>query len=150
MHLSHNETPRLGGGRPADIQSSVPGCNGNSTKRIGQNYPHTNGVSLQVNEVLISTPPTVVEAVIVGWVLLLQRYQRDAFHTFTWGLGDAKDAILQSFPATDLELSRLSTVADLLATVRRVKSKDLDVEGSTTATLVLLDGTQEEVRNLAH
>ncbi|KAF2749753.1 nonribosomal peptide synthetase 6 [Sporormia fimetaria CBS 119925] len=95
------------------------------------------------NEVLIPVPPELLEAVLAGWVLMMQRYQRDTFHTFTWGLEESATNELQSVPAFDLKMSSITTIADLVDAVRRVRSKDILVQPTDT-TLTFNDGTKDE------
>ncbi|KAL6712229.1 Non-ribosomal peptide synthetase [Coniothyrium glycines] len=111
------------------------------------NVPATTHKSLETNEVHITLPSNsstenVLDNVLVAWTLLIQRYQRDVFHQFSWGVRDAtKSNDVQLIPALGLDLQNLRTTADLRAKISTLRSRSFDLAGST---LFLNDGTAEE------
>jgi hypothetical protein len=104
----------------------------------------------RVNEVLISIPPHLVDAVIAGWVLLVHRYQRDAFHSFTWGFKRSEEEFSHTISASDLDLLNIRTVADLLQAVQKVKPDGTPNENPTGSVFILNDGTANEVKWTYH
>ncbi|KAF2793291.1 nonribosomal peptide synthetase-like protein [Melanomma pulvis-pyrius CBS 109.77] len=149
-HINGNTIP------PTD-RVVEPQTNGDAyVKKNGEVKVQTNGLSTKPsetngtlslptlpNQVSIHILDTLVDSVIAGWILLVQRYQRDSFHNFTWGLADSGDSVVQTVATTELKLESVVTVADLLAVVRGVRSREIKVEG-TEPVLVLNDGTKDE------
>ncbi|KAF2729233.1 nonribosomal peptide synthetase 6 [Polyplosphaeria fusca] len=108
----------------------------------------TNGISRNLNETYISTPgghkaeDTFVK-IIAGWVLLLKRYQRDAFHQFSWKHQEATKWNFQSTSKFDLDNAH--RLEDIVDAVRRAQLGEVfDNELSPSASLFLNDGSTEE------
>ncbi|KAF1845025.1 nonribosomal peptide synthetase 6 [Cucurbitaria berberidis CBS 394.84] len=150
MHLpSGDHTVRFGGvpEEPVEVKVQSNGTvttqeNGTSTN--GTN--HTNGAVSQTNEVHISHPEdlaadAVLDTVLTAWTILIQRYQRDLFHQFTWALKDAGADKTQCIPTPDLDLLNQKVAGGLKAKLSDVRLKDINLE---KATISLNDGTKEE------
>jgi hypothetical protein len=85
-----------------------------------------------------------LDTLLASWTLLLQRYQRDAFHKFTWGPADSSRDLVECIETECLELLKLETANELLTTVRNVVSKEvLGLESPLM--LFFNDGTADEV-----
>lgn len=110
----------------------------------------TNGQPTTVNEVHVSLPDglstdEVLDTVLTAWTLLIQRYQRDVFHQFTWGNKDAGTDWYQCIPSSDLNMQKQSTGGSLKSKISDLRSKDLLNEASD---IFLNDGTKDEVSNI--
>jgi hypothetical protein len=152
MHLPNgsNEMLQLGGG---GVGSKTLAIAQEVMKNGHEHNTNANGEDVGRNEILVSTPSgksrkEIVEAIIAGWILLVHRYQRDAFHNFTWGLEGAGNAGIQSIPATELNLLNNKTISDVLEVARSTKSNEIPIEQRGTPVLVFNDGTKDEVRRL--
>jgi len=82
---------------------------------------------------------TILNVILTSWVLLLQRYQRDSFDRFSWGVND-KDLTHILF-CHQLELTKLETVAQLRGKIQSIWSSD----DSVSPTIFLRDGINNEV-----
>ncbi|CAO2655532.1 Nn.00g043350.m01.CDS01 [Neocucurbitaria sp. VM-36] len=107
---------------------------------------HTNGHISQTNEAHITHPENlstdaVVDTVLTAWTILVQRYQRDLFHQFTWGLKGAGADAVQCIPTRELDLLSHKAAGGLNAKVSNLRLKDINVD---EATIFLNDGTKEE------
>jgi hypothetical protein len=151
MHLPNDIDNVRFGGRPEDqLNDGVSSINDlgqakNST-HTSRNI-ETNGHHVDTNKVQISFPKdqsldAILDIVLAGWVILAQRYQRDAFHSFTWGIKGAGSEKAQSIMAAELSLSNQNTVGDLVAKTKDLRLKDVSLD---QATIFLNDGTKEEV-----
>jgi hypothetical protein len=118
------------------------GANGSNV--INNRY----GIASLPNSIHIPFLDTLLDSITAGWILLILRYQRDTFHSFTWGVKDAVDSI-QTVATEDLRLGEAVTVADLLDVVRRVRSRECDVSTMEQPVLFFNDGTKDEV-NTSH
>jgi hypothetical protein len=151
MHLPNGIDNVRFGGRPEDqLNDEVSSIND-----VGQikNSTHTsrsietNGRHVDTNKVQISFPEgqsldAILDIVLAGWVILAQRYQRDAFHSFTWGIKGAGSEKAQSIMSTELGLANQNTVSGLVAKIKDLRLKDVSLD---QATVFLNDGTKEEV-----
>jgi hypothetical protein len=151
MHLPNGIDNVHFGGRPEEqFNDKVPSTNDLVQAQNGTyTSPNieTNGHDVDTNKVQISFPQhqsldAVLDTVLAGWVILAQRYQRDAFHSFTWGIKNAGSEKLQCIMAGELSLSNHSTVGDVIAKVKDLRLKDVSLD---QATVFLNDGTKEEV-----
>ena len=151
MHLPNGVGNVRFGGRPEEqLNGKVSSINDlgqaqNST--YTSRDINTNGHDVDTNKVQISFPPNqsldaVLDIVLAGWVVLAQRYQRDAFHSFTWGIKGAGSEQSQCMMAVELGLSNENAVSDLIAKVKDLRRKDVSLD---QATLFVNDGTKEEV-----
>ncbi|PSN73352.1 nonribosomal peptide synthetase 6 [Corynespora cassiicola Philippines] len=151
MHL-HNSDPHLNGSvsSPAEeVDSKVHVQSNGILKNTQVHGPHVTEQAKtdKKNEVEVSIPQglgqeAVLENTLAGWILICQRYQRDTFHNFTWGVKDASEKV-QQVSTDQLDLPRLATAEDLLCKVRSTRSTDFAVEQDAPA-LFLNDGTKEE------
>lgn len=152
MHLPNgNHVVRFGGVSKEPVEVKVQS---NGIVKTEEHEP-TLGTTLQeeapiskANEVSIALPQdlagdALLDTILTGWSILIQRYQRDLYHQFTWGLRDAQISDLQCIPTTDLDLLNQNTAGALKSKIGNVRSKDFNID---QATIVLNDGTQEEVR----
>jgi hypothetical protein len=101
------------------------------------------------NDALISFPQNlareeVLDTVLTAWTILIQRYQRDVFHQFTWGTGasdDKKDN--QCIQTTDLDLSNQSRAGSLRTKLNSARSSNVSLHPGSS--IFLNDGTSAEV-----
>lgn len=151
MHLPNGDHSLRYGGVPKE-KTEVK-INSNGTLVVNENGPYTNGHdqtnghSVETNEVDIPTfqnqsPDAVLDAVLTAWTILVQRYQRDVFHQFSWGIKDAGSDKRQCMSTVDLDLLNHSNAASLTAKIRDLRLKDVSLNG---ATIFLNDGTKDEV-----
>lgn len=139
---------RYGGAAREDTQVKI---NSNGTLDVNQNGSYTNGRSettTKRNEVDVTFPKdqsldTVLDTVLTAWIILVQRYQRDAFHQFSWGIKGAGSDKCQCISAVDLDLPNYNNAASLVEKVRDSRLHDVSLDGTT---IFLNDGTKEEVR----
>ncbi|KAF1941350.1 nonribosomal peptide synthetase 6 [Clathrospora elynae] len=153
MHLSNGEYMAHFSGAPDECVEAQVHCNGALKTR--ENGSHTNGKNgalktnghvNKINEVHISLPGNlaldeVLDTVLTAWTILIQRYQRDVFHQFTWGAKGAGDNRSQCIPTSDLDLPSQKTVGGLKTRAGDVRSKDITIEKDA---IFLIDGTKEE------
>ncbi|KAF1994960.1 nonribosomal peptide synthetase 6 [Amniculicola lignicola CBS 123094] len=119
--------------------------------KIHQEESHwaTNGNGVHKKEVTIPFPDgfdveSVVDNIIAGWTLLLQRYQRDAFLQFTWGYKEVDRSTVQTITAAQLNLGGVSNSNDLLKVVRNMRSRKMAVDSVPNPKLVFNDGTEDD------
>jgi len=137
-------------GKPYGVQNGTPDVkpqqspqsNGLSIESLEKSREELERDMLHVNEVVVPVPPGLVEAVVAAWTLLMHRYQRDAFHSFSWGVSGEE---LRRVEATQLSLEGLTTVADLLELVQRI-THEAPASASGGRTLKFVDGSNDEVR----
>jgi hypothetical protein len=86
----------------------------------------------------------VLDIVLTAWTILIQRYQRDVFHRFSWGIKGAGSDKRQCVETGDLDLLNHSNAASLAAKIQEVRLKHVSLNGTT---IFLNDGTKEEVGN---
>ncbi|KAF7573968.1 Nonribosomal peptide synthetase 6 [Pyrenophora tritici-repentis] len=131
-------------------EKTMPGNFVSTLQQIDQHmkeFDRHNAKTLKLNEAQISppkdwTPDEVLDTVLTSWIILVERYQRDAFHQFTWGISDARTDSAQCIPATELDLSNQSAAKSLTAKIGSLRTKDHAInEGSK---LFLNDGTTAE------
>jgi hypothetical protein len=153
MHLPNGIDNAHFGGRPEDqLNDEVFSINdvGQTKNSTYTNRSiETNGQHGDTNKVQISFPKdqsldAILDIILAGWVVLAQRYQRDAFHSFTWGIKGAGSEKAQSIMSAELSLSNQTTVGDLVAKTKDLRLKDVSLD---QATIFLNDGTKEEVCN---
>ncbi|KAH9864443.1 Non-ribosomal peptide synthetase [Plenodomus biglobosus] len=118
----------------------------NGTKLKGDSQVAQEEISVAVNEVKIPIADgqdanTVLDAILTAWIILVQRYQRDVFHQFTWGIQGGGADHIQCIPTPDLDLANQQVVGQLKSKVRDLRSKDISLDQSN---IFLNDGTKEE------
>jgi hypothetical protein len=155
MHLPNGDhTLRYGGVTQEKTQVKI---NSNGTLNVNQNgaynnvHDQANNLSTETNEVNITIPQeqpldAVLDTALTAWTIIVQRYQRDAFHQFSWGLKGAGSDKRQCITAVDLNLPSHSGTASLAAKIRDLRLKDVSLNG---ATIFLNDGTKEEVNSVS-
>ncbi|KZM26039.1 Non-ribosomal peptide synthetase [Ascochyta rabiei] len=150
MHLSDGDhTLRYGG-----VSQEKPDIkiNSNGTLDVDENgsyangHTQMNGHSTKTNEVDVTilqeqSPNAVLDALLTAWTVLVQRYQRDVFHRFSWGIKGAGSDKRQCIPTNDLDLLKHSSAATLAAKIHDLRLKDACLDG---ATIFLNDGTKDE------
>jgi hypothetical protein len=109
----------------------------------------TNGHASKANDVHIPLPDNhaqdvVLDTILTGWIILMCRYQRDAFNQFTWGLKSPGSDQTQCISGASLNMMSVETAGSLKAIVSEVRSKDISTD---RATFMLNDGTKEEVHH---
>lgn len=151
MHLPNGEhTVRFGGISEERVEKKVYS---NGTLDTQENGTHTNGNAptnsgvSDLNEVDIHVPTnlpldSVLDVVLTAWTVLIQRYQRDVFHHFTWGAKDSGKDKIQCISTGDLDLPSHQTAASLTKKLGNLRLRDISVEQGT---IFLNDGTPEEV-----
>jgi hypothetical protein len=155
MHLSNDErVVRFGGVSEKHVEMKVQ-SNGASNAKEHSSHTNgnngstqTNGNASKVNEVQITLPgnlasDAVLDTVLTAWSILIQRYQREVFHQFTWGIKTAGNNRTQCVPTYDLGLLDHKSAASLTSKIRDVRSKDITTEQDM---IFLNDGTKEEVK----
>lgn len=151
MHLANGEqTLRYGGVAQEKTEVKV---NSNGTMDVNENgaytngHTQTNGQFTESNEVEITalkgqSLDAALDAILTAWTILVQRYQRDVFHQFSWGVKGAGSDGRQCVPTADLDLLNHNDAASLASKIRDVRLKNVSLDG---ATIFLNDGTKEEV-----
>lgn len=151
MHLPNGDHTLRYGGVPKE-KTEVK-TNSNGTLNVDGNgavingHTQRNADSTETNEVDIptlqnQTPDTVLEALLTAWAILVQRYQRDVFHQFSWGIKGAGSDKRQCISTSDLDLLNINDAASLAAKIHELRLKDVSLNG---ATIFLNDGTKDEV-----
>lgn len=154
MHLANGE-PTLRYGGVAQEKAEVK-VNSNGTMNVNENgaysigHVQTNGESHESNELEITAlegkPLDVaLDAILTAWTILIQRYQRDVFHQFSWGLLGAGSDGRQCIQTADLDLLNHKNATSLASKIHDVRLKNVSLDG---ATIFLNDGTKEEVGHL--
>ncbi|KAF2021067.1 acetyl-CoA synthetase-like protein [Aaosphaeria arxii CBS 175.79] len=156
MHLAKEVPVNGGGGHHTSVvnghkSNGVHWSNGTDSPASTPAYTARGTRTEEENELIISIPKStsqsdVLETLITSWIILVQRYQRDAFRAISWGLKDAANSELQCISAEQLQLQDLSTAEDLLQAVRKVTSKTIVSERGSDPILVFKDGTPDEWR----
>lgn len=152
MHLpsGREDTVRLSGVTGEHVAKKVQSSsalNNQEHSLHSEETRHTNGHATKVNEVRVHLPNvtdqnTVLDTVLTAWAILIQRYQRDVFHQFTWGSKDQGDDSTQCISVAELDWASHQTAASLSTKIRNIKSAQFTL-GETT--IILRDGTNEEV-----
>jgi hypothetical protein len=112
----------------------------------------TNAHVSEANEVQIPFPNNlalegILDTILTAWSILMRRYQRDAFHQFTWGLkGTTGSDKTQCISASGLDMLSLTTAGSLKTSVSEARSKSLSID---RATFMVNDGTREEVQHIS-
>lgn len=151
MHLSNNDNFALGGGGSSHVaHAESKNLNGATHETYTGRALNGNGVHTDDNEVFVTFPTelareTLLNDIVTGWILLLQRYQRDAFQGFTLGLEEAGEGSNQYVNGGQLDLSSVTTVADLVERTRGIKLDNITGNENTASSLSLNDGTKDEV-----
>ncbi|USP81666.1 uncharacterized protein yc1106_08940 [Curvularia clavata] len=154
MHLPNGRenTVRFGGVTDEHVAKKVQNSSAfddqehslHSEDQNGASY--TNGHIAKANEVRVHLPSvtdrnSVLDTVLTAWTILVQRYQRDVFNQFTWGLKDQGEDSTQCISATELDWASHQTAASLRTKIGSVKSPQFTF-GETT--IIVRDGTNEE------
>jgi hypothetical protein len=152
MHLPSNDhSGRFGGVSEKTLKKELPT---DGISEVCRNGDHIEAPTQQTeqasksNEVSIPFPHNrtrdeVLDIVFTAWTILIQRYQRDVFHQFTWGVKDADNDSSQCIPTKELDLSNQTTVGGLRQKVGSVLSRSIAVDQD--AQIFLNDGTKAEV-----
>jgi hypothetical protein len=158
MHLPNGERMVHASGVPNEHVEKKQQRNGAS--KIREQDSHTNGHNgvtqtnehvSKANEVQIPLPDNlalegILDTILTAWSILMRRYQRDAFHQFTWGLkGTTGSDKTQCISASGLDMLSLTTAGSLKTSVSEARSKKLSID---QATFMVNDGTTEEVQHL--
>lgn len=151
MHLANGDHTLRYGGITQEKTEVKTTSNGIVDVNEGNSYTNghdqTNNHSTKVNEVditLLEDLPSdaVLDTVLTAWTILVQRYQRDVFHQFSWGIKGAGSDRIQCISVTDLDLLSHSNAATLAGKIHDLRLKDVPLDG---ATIFLNDGNKEEV-----
>lgn len=153
MHLANGENT-LRYGEVAQEKTEVK-VNSNGFVDVNGNGSYTNGHTqsnghaedsnqVELTSLKEKSPEVALDVILTAWTILVQRYQRDVFHQFSWGVKGAGSDKRQLIPTADLDLNSHSNAASLAAKIRDSRLKDVSPSGSS---IFLNDGTKEEVRN---
>jgi hypothetical protein len=154
MHLPNNEHIVRFRGLPDEhvekkVQSNgAPETQEHGSRANGSNEAAPrNGHVAKANEVHIplpdnQAPDAVLNTVLSAWTILIQRYQREVFHQFTWGVKGAGNDSIQRILTSGLDLTNQTAARSLMKKIGDVRSKDIILDEST---IFLNDGTIEEV-----
>jgi hypothetical protein len=152
MHLSNAERiVRLGEVSELPANNKM---NGNGNSKQQQNGTHSNdfkqenGKTTKPNRTHVLVPEyrtlnEVLNTVLTAWTILIQRYQRDTFHHFSWKTGDIANETAQCISTAELDLSSQKTTGGLSAKLSNTRSNGCTIKQGST--IVLNDGTQAEV-----
>lgn len=152
MHLANGDHTLRYGGVAQEKNKVKVSSNGlldvNENGSYINGNTQTNGRTEEPNQVELTSfkdqsPEVALDAILTAWTILMQRYQRDVFHQFSWGIKGAGSNNRQLIPASELKLESHSSAASLARTIRDVRLKDVSIDGSS---IFLNDGTKEEVR----
>ncbi|KAL5116376.1 Non-ribosomal peptide synthetase [Pleosporales sp. CAS-2024a] len=108
----------------------------------------TNGHMTAKNEIQMPCPSVgqrhqLLDNLLLAWTILIQRYQRDTFHQFTWGIkSEAQNTVNQCISVAELDLSSLGGTQALRAKTSSVRRPDIALNQDST--LLLNDGTTED------
>ena len=116
-----------------------------------QSCDNKNQHAAQPNEASVIIPSDrsleeIVDTILTAWAVLIQRYQRDTFHQFTWGIKDRGSDAIQSVQTAELDISNQPNIKSLHSKVSEVRSRGASVDPGST--LFLNDGTEAEVRSI--
>jgi hypothetical protein len=137
MHLRKSDDT-MRAGLPLHVDTKSVHQNGT---QINSDTRNRDKVEIPIEEQEIAM---VFDTLLASWILLVQRYQRDSFQRFTWGLDQPGQDHNQCIETEQLDLSKLETAEDLLAMVRNVVSKESS--GLMESSGVFFnDGTPDEV-----
>ncbi|KAF2259745.1 hypothetical protein CC78DRAFT_53242 [Lojkania enalia] len=151
MHLPHNETSGFGG-ESVDLHPTKREADTITPENSKREHTYLSGALNRVNKTLneVSIPilhhqslESIIERVAAGWILLLQRYQRDACHQFTWGYNGAGDTS-STVSITQLGLDTAITVKDVIDILHRSETYKLFSYQDRNPVLFFNDGTPEE------
>lgn len=109
---------------------------------------HANGQASKANEIRILLPKdsssdTVLDTVLAAWAILVERYQREVFSQFTWGIKDGGNDNTQCMVVLNLDWPNHMTAASLKTKIREQRRSNLS---SDQGTIFLNDGSKEEVQ----
>jgi hypothetical protein len=152
MHLSNSEHfVRFGGVSELPSNTKINGNgiskqqqNGSKFDNIKQEY----GQVAKSNETHVSvpenrTPDEVLDTVLTAWAILIQRYQRDTFHQFTWKTNDAATDSAQCVLTAELDMATQTSAVGLSAKLSSMRANGCAINQSST--VILNDGTEAEV-----
>lgn len=153
MHLSNEDhTLRFGGGGTQKLSEDMMHSNGKTKQPHAEfqdeNSGEKNEHEKMSNNAQIAIPQNhaldaVLDTVLTAWTILIQRYQRDTFHQFTWSIKESGDDA-QCIPTADLDFTGLKTAGDLKSKLSSLRPAGCALtQGST---IVMNDGTSAEVR----
>lgn len=151
MRSSRDEDPVQSGGVSKGLAEVKLQSNGTIDMDKNGSYPkqdsQTNGHVTLTNDVLIPVPIDMtsdhtLDTLLTAWTILTQRYQRDLFHHFTWGIKDAGADAAQCIQAHNLGLLGRKAASNLRAKISDVRMKDAPADNIT---IFLNDGTKDEV-----
>jgi hypothetical protein len=144
---------------------------GNKANMLGEKQAYSNGISTpqhdgedtscsttsksqpsKSNEVRMAVPRNlsseeVLDTILIAWAILIQRYQRDTFHQFTWGVnkGSGNERI-QCIGTLELDLLNQKAAQTLQTKISSLRLRDVPVkEGSE---IFLNDGTKLEASKI--
>jgi hypothetical protein len=153
MHLpSGNLTMQFGNVPASPVEKEMQS---NSESKPQEDVPgvtaavRENGQQTKPNEARIPYPQNlareeVLDTVLTAWTILIQRYQRDVFHQFTWGTKASEDKKGdQCIQTTDLDLSNQSRAESLKTKLNSVRSSNISLHQGSS--IFLNDGTSAEV-----
>lgn len=152
MHLSNGDHDlRFGGGGAQKLSEDVIHSDSKTKQPHIKSHNESSGKNnkheQKYNNVSVAIPPNcsldaVLDTVLTAWTILIQRYQRDTFHQFTWSIaGDGNDT--QCIPTAELDVSAQKTAEAL-----RKRLGSLRPAGHTLSqgsTIIVNDGTSAEV-----
>lgn len=148
MHLrKSDETMRCGGAVGVDETRYT---NGSSTA-LHEHKTERPDSTEDVNEVVLSVPygldlDAVSDCILASWILLVLRYQREPFQLFNWRNGLTTEDF-QSIETGPLDLPEFCTGAELLDKMRGTRSTNVILVCDSSSTIILRDGTKDEVLN---
>jgi hypothetical protein len=152
MHLPNGDgAMHYGEVSRKNMDDAMPSDRASKLQRIDQYMKRPeqgNNRTMNKNQVEISLPQDrpwdeVLDTVLTAWTILVQRYQRDLFHQFTWGVRDAGNDSAACIPTAKLDLPNQSTAKSLTAHISSARTRDYTINAGSK--LFLNDGTSAEV-----
>ncbi|EUC49199.1 hypothetical protein COCMIDRAFT_2056 [Bipolaris oryzae ATCC 44560] len=154
MHLPNGRenTVRFSGVSGEPAAKKVQSSNGFNTQEhaLQSENPtgakHASGNPSKANDIQVHLPngtdrDSVLDTVLTAWAILIQRYQRDVFHQFTWGQKDQEKAATQCISVVDIDWANQQTAASLRSKISSVKSNQFTLNETA---LFFNDGSNEE------
>jgi len=150
MHLPNGERTVRFGVLPDEHVEKVQNSGEPQSRECtanGDETAHANGQAAKPNEIRIpvpkgSSPDTVLNTVLAAWAILVERYQRDVFSHFTWGIKDGGKDNAQCVAVSSLDWPGHKTTSSLETKIQEQRLNNLSLDQGA---IFLNDGTTEEV-----
>ncbi|KAI2486702.1 Nonribosomal peptide synthetase 6 [Pyrenophora tritici-repentis] len=122
-----------------EIHSPKHANSGDETARINEQAAKANEIPIPLPRELSSD--AVLDTVLAAWAILVERYQRDVFSQFTWGIKGGGGDSTQCLAAFNLDWRSHKTASGLKTKIQEQRLNNLSLGQGT---LFFNDGTLEE------